>query len=268
VLLATLVVGLLSAAQVGFRHADAALGLALGALGTSSAMAALALGTAGLARRPPRGIRARLDLGPGRLSALGLAALVLGTLGLSHSLDTAVALLDLADDSILGEIDSALTGARGARLGAVLVGLALAPGIAEELLFRGLLQGALLRRWKGRRGGVAGAIGLASLAFGFVHGDPVHAVAAFFLGLYLGVVAWRAGSIRASILAHVVNNGLAVLAGSLAPEALGGGTAPSVWWLAPGLALAALALWRVPRPPDPPRPSPGPPDPTQPSSAS
>jgi membrane protease YdiL (CAAX protease family) len=97
-----------------------------------------------------------------------------------------------------------------------LIGLVVAPGIAEELLCRGLLQRGLQRRL-----GAPAAIGISSLAFGALHLEPIHAVFAAVLGLYLGVAAYWADSTRASIGCHLVNNlasvGLMVMFGHAQP---------------------------------------------------
>jgi membrane protease YdiL (CAAX protease family) len=80
--------------------------------------------------------------------------------------------------------------------------VAVAP-IAEELFFRGLLQTFLLRlvrrRWI--------AISLASLAFGAVHLQQPHAIAALaVLGLLIGYAYERTGSLLPPILIHALFN--------------------------------------------------------------
>ena len=82
----------------------------------------------------------------------------------------------------------------------------LAP-IAEEFLFRGAMQGYLLRRWKKP----IWAISVSALVFGVVHGNLMQLSFAFVLGLVLGWVCYRTGSLVPSMLMHFVNNGLAVL---------------------------------------------------------
>jgi hypothetical protein len=130
----------------------------------------------------------------------------------------------------------------------VLLAIGLAPALGEELLFRGFLL-----RWLGTHlPGPAAVLGSAAL-FGAAHLDPVHGVAAFLLGAYLGAVAWRAGSVRAPMLCHAANNTLAVLGVRGAVPELG---EPGDPWLA-GLALAlaagclvlALGLLQPRRPP-------------------
>jgi membrane protease YdiL (CAAX protease family) len=48
--------------------------------------------------------------------------------------------------------------------------------------------------------------------------DFVHIVAVFPLGLFLGFVSWRSGSIFPAMLGHFVNNVISVIAVVLAPH--------------------------------------------------
>ena len=81
------------------------------------------------------------------------------------------------------------------------------PAIVEELLFRGYLQSRLLQRWH-----PAAAIGLSALVFAIAHVDPMHAMGVFALGIWLGIVAWKSGSVYPAMLGHFANNLLGVLA--------------------------------------------------------
>jgi membrane protease YdiL (CAAX protease family) len=88
----------------------------------------------------------------------------------------------------------------------VLLGLViLVVPIVEELLYRGLLQDALVRAGLGRWGG----IGLTGLAFALMHYTAAapHAVAALFvLGLGFGWAYERTGRLIAPIVMHVLFN--------------------------------------------------------------
>lgn len=80
--------------------------------------------------------------------------------------------------------------------------IALAPGFFEEMLFRGYIQGRLLKRWSPTL-----AIGVTSVLFALVHLTP-HAMAlALILGIWLGIIAWRVGSIIPCIVCHAFVNG-------------------------------------------------------------
>ena len=87
-----------------------------------------------------------------------------------------------------------------------LLAIALVPAVCEEVLFRGLLLRALATRLV-----PAAAIALTALAFAAYHLSVVQLVPTFTLGLLAGVLAHRAGSVVPAILAHLLNNGIAVL---------------------------------------------------------
>ncbi len=122
----------------------------------------------------------------------------------------------------------------------ITVGLAtvvLAP-VAEELLFRGLLQGSLERRlgnWPG--------LVLAGLVFGILHGR-VRLLPVSLLGILMGYATMRTNSVISGMLAHSCNNVLALgLSFSVTPQAL------SPPWLTAGLGLGGMGLvvflWRL-----------------------
>lgn len=181
----------------------------------------------------PTPVLERLGLQRGRAGAGTVALLAVGLLALSHALDQILSLVGLREASRLAEYDVVVAAASQATWPWLLLGLVIGPGIGEELLFRGILQRALAR-WIGRAGAVVGA----AAAFGVIHGDPVHSSAAFFMGLYLGVVAELTGGTRAAIACHVVNN-LVAVGGAVLLEA---GT-PSSWFVAAAeIGAAALIL--------------------------
>ena len=79
------------------------------------------------------------------------------------------------------------------------------PAFFEELFFRGALQRILTLRWGAQRG-----ILLASLVFALFHlyAGPQGMAFAFAMGVCLGMVAYRAGSLREVMLVHAINNTL------------------------------------------------------------
>ncbi len=190
-------------ALVAIRPLASSSGRFAGTLGFEIFLAMLALM---FATRSPLGIGERLGLGPSKLSRGALTLLALGTLALSYSLDGLYRLIELPDRGALFQFESELAGARGGTLAFALLSFALVPGIAEELLCRGLVQRGLQSRY-----GPIPAILLASLFFGALHVDPVHSAFAAILGLYLGAIACLAGSVRASMGCHIANNIAAVL---------------------------------------------------------
>lgn len=116
--------------------------------------------------------------------------------------------------------------------------------IVEELLFRGAIEGYLLRKWKHP----AGAIVFSSLVFGLVHGNWVQAPFAFVIGLALGWMYYRTGSLLPGILMHFVNNSTAVLGFLITdnPEATmvsEYGPQGAVWMAVAGAAVTVLCVY-------------------------
>lgn len=93
----------------------------------------------------------------------------------------------------------------------VLVAVALAPGVCEELAFRGFILSGFARSAR-----PAVAIVLSSVCFGVAHMVPQQVLNAMLLGLVLGLFALRSGSLLPGILFHVIYNSLEVVRGRLA----------------------------------------------------
>jgi membrane protease YdiL (CAAX protease family) len=83
------------------------------------------------------------------------------------------------------------------------------PGVCEEILFRGTVQGILERKGPWR------AVIYTSILFGVFHLNPWNLVPATFLGFVLGVLALRTGSILPSMVAHASVNATALVAAYL-----------------------------------------------------
>lgn len=92
----------------------------------------------------------------------------------------------------------------------VLVLIALAPAVCEELAFRGFILSGLRR--KGHRWG---AIALSSAFFGLAHFMLQQSLAAAVVGLVLGFLAIQTGSILPCMVYHFTHNALTVLLGRL-----------------------------------------------------
>lgn len=153
-----------------------------------------------------------------RASALGLRPakwqwFVFGTLGvlaLSQAGDALLlpflrdAMSIGANELLITQVVRALTATPALIVGALLVLGVLGP-VVEELVFRGLLYGWL-------RGFLPFALVaiLTSALFGLVHGEWAHVIVAGILGLALAFIRERSGSLWPPIVAHAVNNLVAV----------------------------------------------------------
>lgn len=87
--------------------------------------------------------------------------------------------------------------------------------IMEEILFRGILQDALMRKY-----GVFVGILIASSVFGIVHIIPQQVVNAFMIGIVLGYIYYRTGALLPVILIHCINNAISYFTWMLNGETL------------------------------------------------
>ena len=95
---------------------------------------------------------------------------------------------------------------QGSLFSSLLIIAALA-AISEELLFRSVIQKALIKLFKNAHV----AIIVTALIFSAFHGDFFGFVPRFILGLMLGYMFWMSGSIFPSMLMHFVNNATIVI---------------------------------------------------------
>lgn len=214
--------------------------LSASGLMTCAFIEAVVLGLVALAARrmygnAPDAIR----LGPSHASWIGAASAVLSLLGLSAAGGAAIDLLRQPGTVDLGTADrfaAALAGAGLLRLLLAFITIGLAPAVAEEVFFRGLLQPLLTQRW-----GRTPAIVLAAAAFGVFHLDRAQGTVAFFAGLLLGWIVERLGSVRPAIAAHATNNAIFLAVAAIAPK---WASAPQVqpWMLACGAVVCAGAV--------------------------
>lgn len=86
------------------------------------------------------------------------------------------------------------------------VSIALFAPVAEEMVFRGAVLHALRNRFQGRNTWIAVVVSAA--LFALVHGNTAQSVNAFAMGIFLGWLCLRTGSIVAGILFHWLNNSM------------------------------------------------------------
>ena len=150
--------------------------------------------------------REGLGLLPARLPARGILAMVVGILALSQALESLALLAGVGPGANLDWIARTLATTTPLTLSlAVLVVGGLAP-VGEELFFRGFMLTRLRRVWS-----AGPAIVATALAFGVIHGEWVHGLLATGIGLYLGVITARSGSVIPAMICHVANNTVSVL---------------------------------------------------------
>jgi sodium transport system permease protein len=132
----------------------------------------------------------------------------------------------------------------------ILMTMAVVPAICEELCFRGFVFGALRTRLSG-----TWAIVCSALLFGIFHEVlfPGRLLASMFLGLALGYVRYRSGSVLPGMLLHAAHNGLLLTVSCYRDELIARGWGieeemhlPPTWQLAGvmgiGIGLALLII--------------------------
>jgi membrane protease YdiL (CAAX protease family) len=168
----------------------------------------------------PMGIARRLRLRPSTMPWVGYLTLPVGMLSLNLLFQSVVRLFPTPKGGTLDVLHNAFTHLTPDLLFAAIMAIGIMPGVAEEFLFRGYVQSRLAIRW-----GRWVAIPIAAFMFGLAHFDVVQSTATFFMGLYLGYVAERSGSIRPSMFAHMFNNSIVLLGSWMAGRGASGAEA-------------------------------------------
>jgi sodium transport system permease protein len=139
-------------------------------------------------------------------------------------------------------------------LGMAVLLFAAIPAVCEELAFRGFILSGLEHGHRTRS-----AIFLSALLFGFLHvllSLFQQLFNATLLGVVLGLLAVRSGSILPGIIFHFINNAMAVVLGNLAGDPSHHRLAEWLyrrpadglyhwWWVALGALASALLLYRL-----------------------
>ena len=85
--------------------------------------------------------------------------------------------------------------------------IAIGAPLGEEMLFRWGIMGHMLRR----DCGVFLSILISSILFGLAHMNPAQVFFATVMGVMLGVLYWRSGSLLLPLVLHALNNSIACL---------------------------------------------------------
>jgi len=89
----------------------------------------------------------------------------------------------------------------------LMFGLVLLAPLGEELIFRGFLQQFLEEYWQD----ITRAVLVTSLFFAIIHLNPFWLIQIYVLGVMLGYLAWKTGSIWAGFILHAANNFVALM---------------------------------------------------------
>lgn len=117
-----------------------------------------------------------------------------------------------------------------------IISIAIMAPLVEELLFRGAIQGYMLRKEMKP----LHAILIASAIFGIVHMNPIQIPFAFAIGLIFGWLYYRTGSVVPGIIGHFINNSIACLQMATLTEEEFNTT--TIEWLGVGPTYALFAI--------------------------
>ena len=149
-------------------------------------------------------------------------------------------------------VDDLQTKFASADLGLLILCVAAVPAVCEELAFRGfILSGCrnLGNNWR--------AIIVSAIFFGVTHGFLQQSINACLLGIVLGYLAVRSGSLLPGVVFHFLHNAMTVLSAKVTPELIDrvpglgflvqpGGEGPAYQWpvyLFGGVTSLALLGW-------------------------
>ena len=139
-------------------------------------------------------------------SIFSVIILSLGTIILSDEIDRMISLVFPLSEYIekLSELVQFDTKINAFFL--ILATVIIAP-FSEEVIFRGFLQQFLEGYWQD----ITKAVLVTSLCFAMIHLNPGWIIQIYLLGVILGYLAWKTGSIVPGLILHALNNGLALI---------------------------------------------------------
>lgn len=125
-----------------------------------------------------------------------------------------------------------------------LLHIALVPSICEEILFRGYVLRAFEKSW-----GIIVAIIVSGIIFGLFHIQLGNLMPLAALGMILALMTWLSGTIWPAVIAHLVNNGTAVIIGINFPELLFSEDVsemlPPVWLLMASIIFSGMIIYTM-----------------------
>jgi ABC-2 type transport system permease protein/sodium transport system permease protein len=190
----------------------------------------------------------------------GLAAIILGLSLWPLAFELGLLLRSVGIESLskeqLDKVQDILAEYRRIPVGVVIFVLAVTPAVLEEFFFRGYLFSALLRASRPRTAILSTAILIGMFHLVTAGGLAIERLpVSTFLGLVLGWICWKSGSILPGMLLHAVHNSLLVSLGIFEPWlkdrgwSLGGDEHLPAGILIAGVigsALGLIGVWLLP----------------------
>jgi len=129
----------------------------------------------------------------------------LGTSVVAHEFEQIVQVFVPMDPEILEKVEHMLTFDSLPEGILLILGAVVIASVAEEMLFRGFVQGTLERQSNVTKG-----IMTTALLFAIFHLNPWGFLEYMLIGVLFGVMVWKTGSILPAVVAHAVHNIFAI----------------------------------------------------------
>jgi membrane protease YdiL (CAAX protease family) len=130
----------------------------------------------------------------------------IGLCVVTDEIDRLVELILPMPEEIRRSLEEVMTAHSVSDFALIVLAAVVVASIAEEMLFRGFLQGALERSMD-----VTKAVLLSAFIFTLLHFNPWWLIDILVAGVFLGVMSWKSRSLWPCVIVHAVNNGLGIL---------------------------------------------------------
>ncbi len=140
------------------------------------------------------------ELGIRKISAVKTVLSILAGFGLIAVINGVLSVLPLPE-WLISSYSSASSVIKGSSLIGQIIGVVIAPALAEEILFRGVILGRLKKVMP-----VWSAVIVSSLAFALVHGNPLWIAYTFVMGLLVAMIDVKYDSIVPGMIMHFMFN--------------------------------------------------------------
>jgi len=180
--------------------------------------------------------------------SIGIAAFIL-TLGFTGALAAMNAAVDLPDwassieGDIAGVLETLITSSSWPTFILVLIIIGVLPALGEEIIFRGLIQPAVIRS----TGSAHFGVWVTALMFGLVHMQFAGVLPRVFLGAVLGFLAYYSQRLWIPVVVHFLFNGLQALAVRLSwmdvEQAADATETVDTWQVLATMLIAGAALY-------------------------
>lgn len=195
----------------------------------------------------PLPFKKRLRLGPSTMPAYGYPLLMAGAISIGFLFQLIYESLHLPPSEIMKMTTDLMKNMTPWQVVASVLVIGASPAFGEEWLFRGYMQTRLSRRW-----GRWAAIAITACLFGIMHLNIPQGIFAALLGVYIGYLAEKTGSIRVGMACHFANNSTQVILGRYAANWNPGATAVAIVLAGAAVVLAGAILymgWGLRQPP-------------------